>query len=107
MAVLYRPVVSEAGNYYEIEEYDGTDKYAEIMKELPMRVVLGALVFFYHLGIDLSIAMTDYLVAEMSTTSLPMQTSEESGGGTAASINLLKETLQDLKRLADFPFTPL
>jgi len=107
MAVLYRPVVSEAGNYYEIEEYDGTDKYAETMKELPMSVVLGALVFFYHLGIDLSIAMTDYLEAEMNTTSLPKQTSEESGVGTAASINLLKETLHDLKQLVDFPSTLL
>ena len=107
MAVLYRPITTEAGDYYDIEEYDGTDKYAEVMKEMTMDVVLGALVFFYHLGIDLSIVMTDYLEQEMNTTSLPKQTSEESGDGTAASINLLKETLQSLKQLADFPYTPL
>ena len=107
MAVLYRPITTEAGDYYDIEEYDGTDKYAEVMKGMTMDVVLGALVFFYHLGIDLSIVMTDYLEQEMNTTSLPKQTSEESGDGTAASINLLKETLQSLKQLADFPYIPL
>ena len=106
MAVLYRPVVSEAGEYYEIEEYDGTDKYSEQMKEMTLEVVLGALVFFYHLGIDLSIAMTESLEEQMSTTSLPKQTSEESGDGTEVFINSLKETLQSLKQLVSSPYTP-
>lgn len=106
MAVLYRPVVSEAGDYYEIEEYDGTDKYSEQMKEMTLEVVLGALVFFYHLGIDLSIAMTESLEEQMSTTSLPKQTSGESGDGTEVFINSLKETLQSLKQLVSSPYTP-
>lgn len=107
MAVLYRPVVTEAGEYYDIEEYDGTSKYAETMKEMTLDVVLGALVFFYRLGIDLSIAMTDYLEQEKKQTSHQKPTSEESGDGTEAFISSLKETLQDLKRLADSPFTAL
>ena len=107
MAVLYRPVVSEAGDYYEIEEYDGTDKYSEEMKQMTLEVVLGSLVFFYRLGIDLSIAMTESLEEQMSTTSLPKQTSEESGDGTEVFINSLKETLQSLKQLVDSPYTPL
>jgi hypothetical protein len=107
MAVLYRPVVSEAGEYYEIEEYDGTDKYSEAMKQMTLEVVLGSLVFFYRLGIDLSIAMTESLEEQMSTTSLPKQTSEESGDGTEVFINSLKETLQSLKQLVDSPYTPL
>jgi len=107
MAVLYRPVVSEAGEYYEIEDYDGTDKYSEAMKQMTLEVVLGSLVFFYRLGIDLSIAMTESLEEQMSTTSLPKQTSEESGDGTEVFINSLKETLQSLKQLVDSPYTPL
>jgi hypothetical protein len=105
IAVLYRPIVSEARELYEIEEYDGTDKYADYMKEVTMDVVLGALVFFYHLGTDLATAMMDYLEEE-SKTLAHKQTSEESGVGIAASINSLKETLQDLKQLADFPYIP-
>jgi hypothetical protein len=107
MAVLYRPVVTEADEYYDIEEYDGTNKYAETMKEMPLDVVLGALVFFYRLGIDLSIAMTAYLEEDKKLTSHQKPTSEESGGGTEVFINSLKETLQGLKQLADSPFTAL
>ena len=46
MAVLYRPIVSEIGKYYQIEEYDGTDKYAELMLSMSLDVVMGSLVFF-------------------------------------------------------------
>lgn len=106
MAVLFRPVVSQSGNYYEIEEYDGTNKYSEVMKEMTLDVVFGALVFFYHLGIDLSIALTASLEQEMSKTSPQNPISEESGDGMQVSINSLKETLQSLKQLVDFPFSP-
>jgi len=46
MAVLYRPIVATFGNRYEIEKYEGSDKYAEQMKEMPLDVTIGAMLFF-------------------------------------------------------------
>jgi hypothetical protein len=38
MSVLFRPVVATFGNRYEIEKYEGSEKYAEKMKEMPLDV---------------------------------------------------------------------
>ena len=46
MAVLYRPITFRKGDLYLIEDYEGTDKYAGIMKDSPVNVALGAVVFF-------------------------------------------------------------
>lgn len=106
MAVLYRPIVNEVGDYYDIEEYDGTDKYADLMKQMPLDVVMSALVFFYHLGIDLSVAMTTYLEDQINQTSAPKQTSEENGDGIQAFMHSLKAALSNLKGLVDYRSIP-
>lgn len=49
MAVLYRPVIKEQFGKYLIEPYQGSDKYAELMKQAPLDVFLSAKVFFYNL----------------------------------------------------------
>ena len=54
MAVLFRPITSHAKDMYEIEEYEGSKKYAHYMKHMPVNVALGAVVFFYRLGMKLS-----------------------------------------------------
>ena len=46
VGVLYRPIVKEKGDLYEIEPYKGTDGYAEF----PLDVALGATLFFYRLS---------------------------------------------------------
>lgn len=46
MAVLFRPVVATFGNRYEIEKYEGSEKYAEQMKQMPLDVAIGAMLFF-------------------------------------------------------------
>jgi len=107
MAVLYRPVVTYAGDYYDIEEYDGTDKYADLMKQLPLDVALSALVFFYRLGMDLLECMTAYLEDPEIRTSLLKGTSEKSGAGIVAFTHSLREMQQNLKGLVDSQFTPL
>ena len=104
MAVLYRPIVKEVGRYYEIEEYDGTDKYAELMLSMSLDVVMGSLVFFYRLGIDLSAAMAVYLEEQSKLTSAHKQTSGESGDGTEAFMRSLKVALSNLKGLVDSPY---
>jgi len=49
MQVLYRPIVSQVGKNYRIEEYKGTDTGGDF-SELSMDIVLSAQVFFYRLG---------------------------------------------------------
>ena len=46
VGVLYRPIVKEKGDLYEIEPYKGTDGYADF----PLDVALGATLFFYRLS---------------------------------------------------------
>ncbi len=51
MAILFRPIVKEVeNNGYEIEEYTPNKKYADCMKEMPLSIVQGALVFFWSLA---------------------------------------------------------
>ena len=45
MSVLYRPITIKKGDRYLIEEYKGS-KYSEVMKESPVSVCIGAMVFF-------------------------------------------------------------
>lgn len=54
MAVLFRPIVKKHKDLYDIEEYEGSNKYAEYMKYMPASVAIGARVFFYRLGMKLS-----------------------------------------------------
>ena len=102
MAVLYRPVTGRAKDgKYLIEKYEG-DKYHEILKEMPLNVVLGATVFFWNLGLDLVTSILNSLESEMNKMSSVQRASfQESGDGLLHSLNSLKMTLQELKRLPD------
>ena len=54
MAVLFRPVIkTDAFGNYEIAAYDGTKDRAEVMKQAPMNIVSGMLVFFCSLSKEL------------------------------------------------------
>ena len=44
MGVLYRPITTKRKNQYLIEAYESFDKYE--MKQMPLNIVLGSLVFF-------------------------------------------------------------
>ena len=46
MAVLFRPVAESTKGYYLIEDYEGSSKYAEAMRDMPVDVALSATVFF-------------------------------------------------------------
>ena len=94
MGVLYRPIIQRYSNKYLIEEYKG-DK-SDLMKDMPMDAVLGSIVFFYHLGMDLSKTMLSYLQEE-EMNSAQKQILEENGGGINQFTDSLKEILEDLK----------
>lgn len=60
MAIFYRPIINKLGDMYSIEKYGGTDKYVEVMRDVDYRYFMGALVFFWTLGISLSNATHIY-----------------------------------------------
>ena len=45
-AVLFRPIIQELKDKYIIEEYKGSNKYSDEMKDLPLDIAFGAVVFF-------------------------------------------------------------
>lgn len=94
MSVLYRPITQRYRDKYLVDEYTGED--SEKMKDMPMDAVLGSILFFYHLGTDLSRTMLSYLDQEQ-TNSLQQQILEESGDGINQFSHSLKEILEDLK----------
>ena len=97
MAVLYRPIQKKYDGLYTIEPYKG-DVYYEAMKLMPLDAEFSSLLFFYHLGMELSIGMTKFLETESKDLTLTQQrTLQENGVGISRSIHLLKEMLQDIK----------
>ena len=94
MNVLYRPVVNQYGDKYNIQDYDVD--IAERLKDMPMSAVLGSIVFFYNLGMDLSKAMLNYLTEEEMGLAQHL-ISDENGGGINHFTHSLREILEDLK----------
>lgn len=92
--VLYRPIEHRQGNRYTIKEYDPNN--SEIAKDMPLDAVLGAVVFFYNLGKDLSIAMLNCLDKKNEQTLAEYLTSLPNGGGTIQSMDYLTAMLQNL-----------
>jgi len=80
MSVLFRPIINKNGERYEIMSYDGTEQYAEMMKEMPLNIVNGALVFFWNLANELQEATQRYLSEELVRDMKPKTTSRISDG---------------------------
>ena len=102
MAVLFRPVAKESRGFYLIEDYGGSSKYSEAMRDMPVDVALSATVFFYRLGIKLQTYTLDYLAKEtlkegVQQASKP--TSLLSGDGISQYIRSLKEMSEELMKL--------
>ena len=89
MAVLYRPIKTRYEDKYEIQEYEG-DLFHEAMKNMPLSVAMGSMLFFYRLEKDLLQTLAGY-----STEGLPKATLEENGVGMQAYMLSHKETLPD------------
>tara|TARA_R110002049_G_scaffold38091_1_gene118840 strand:+ start:185 stop:835 length:651 start_codon:yes stop_codon:yes gene_type:complete len=95
MNVLYRPIKQKINDKYLIEDYTGDEP--EKMKDMPMDAVLSSILFFYHLGMDLSIAMLNSLEQGKETNLAQYLTSEGNGDGINHFSDSLKEMLQDMK----------
>lgn len=106
MAVLYRPITFNKNGKYLIEDYDGSDKYWEVMKDAPVNVALGAMVFFYRLGKKLSKYTMDYLQHQQTLQdSKSDKDLEKSGDGINQFTHLLEEKYQELMKLQRFHYT--
>ena len=106
MAVLYRPIKYNNNGKYLIEDYDGTDRYWEVMKDAPVNVALGAMVFFYRLGKKLSKYTMDYLQHQQTLQdSKSDKDLEKSGDGINQFTHLLEEKYQELMKLQRFHYT--
>ena len=97
MAVLYRPIEKKFKGQYTIKPYEA--KEADFMKAMPMDIVFGSMIFFYHLGSDLSKVMMDYLQQEENKelhTQL-LELSTRNSVGISQFLSSLKEILHNSK----------
>jgi hypothetical protein len=93
--VLFRPIEHKRGNRYKIKEYNPDT--SEEAKEFPLDVVLGAIIFFYNLGKDLSMVMLNSLGKKNEKALAQHLLSQQNGDGLTHSMESLTEILQNLK----------
>jgi hypothetical protein len=95
MGVLYRPITKEqSGGLYLVEKYKG-DKYHKDLLNMPMDAVIGSMVFFWNLGMDLASCIIKSL--EQDKELMTQVNFQDNGIGIQQSMNLLTETLQKIK----------
>mgnify|MGYP005991663527 CR=1 FL=1 len=104
MAVLYRPIINKFGKKYLVEEYEGSHKYSELMKLMPLGIVMGSLVFFCNLTNELLKAIPSFLEKEMKEEQMSKVILQENGEAIRNYIRSLKETLDDLTKLQTYPY---
>ena len=103
MNILYRPITFRKGDLYTIEEYSASDRHLDLMKEMPVSVALGATVFFYRLGKELSSCTMDFLQKQLQNKEHPMYKDlEKSGVGINQFMHSLKEMSDTLKKLPSY-----
>lgn len=107
MAVLYRPVNFKKKERYTIAEYSPSDEISLLMKEMPLNVVMGSMVFFYRLGIELSKATLTYIrkTVKTDTTSDLKVALEKNGVGINQFMHSLEEMSGNLTKLQNFRYT--
>ncbi len=105
MAVLFRPVKKKYKEKYKIDKYKGSEEYQEAMKYMPLNVALGAMVFFYRLGKDLSNHTLKSLEEGNKQIIQQQVPLENDGGGINLFINLLEERFSILNRQLKFLHT--
>ena len=102
MSVLYRPVIGSSKGLYRIEEYEGSDKYSDLLRYMPTSIALGALVFFYRLGMKLakrSLASSMEGMEVKDISRVEKQYLEKNGVGISQFMLWLEVMSQNLTRL--------
>ncbi len=98
MAVLFRPILKKdvVGNY-SIIDYEGTERYANLMLSMPLSIVNGSLVFFSSLANELVNYTQKYMVVEQQRESQQVITLRN-GGGMQRFLNYARARFGILKR---------
>ena len=105
MAVLFRPIRIKSKDSYVIDEYNGTETYAEAMKETPVNIAIGALVFFYRLGTKLCEHIIPYLSRQEELSKQQKLDLQKIGDGIQASMYYARETFLESIRSQRFLYT--
>lgn len=102
MAVLYRPVIGSKKDMYRIEDYESSDKYSDLLRYMPTSIALGAMVFFYRLGMKLSKRLINSSMEEVPMSELSKaekQSLEKNGVGISQYMLWLEVMSQNLTKL--------
>jgi len=104
MAVLYRPVNFKLKDKYTIAPYEVKENIQEVMREMPMNVVISSMVFFYDLGKVLLRAIPKYMENSLTKENLQQLEAhlQKSGVGINQSMHSLKEMSVSLKKLQNY-----
>tara|TARA_R100000426_G_scaffold17495_1_gene15706 strand:+ start:3662 stop:4408 length:747 start_codon:yes stop_codon:yes gene_type:complete len=106
MAVLYRPVNFKKKERYTIADYSPSDEISLLMKEMPLNIVMGSVVFFYRLGMELSKATLTYIRKTLKTdTTLDLKEAlQKHGVGINQYMLWLEEISENLTKLQNYQF---
>ena len=102
MAILYRPITAQTNGLYVIEEYTGADKYSDVMKQMPLDVALGSMVFFYTLLNDCVNGLMDFIHSEVEQSESAKNLLEKNGVGINQSMQQVKEIFSNLMPLQNY-----
>ncbi len=105
MAVLYRPIRVKSGENYTIQQYEGTDTYCDAMKEMPIGIVFGAMVFFYRLGMKLLRNIPQYLERQKELSKTQKESLRKIGDGIHQSSLYAEATFSKLMKPQKFLYT--
>lgn len=107
MAALYRPVNFKQKDKYTVAPYEPSEEVSNLMKEMPLDVVMSAMVFFYDLGKELLRAIPSYIqknLTEEQTYQLK-QTLAQNGVGINQSMRSLEEIFSNSTKLPTFRYS--
>jgi len=105
MAVLYRPIRVKHKDSYSIDEYSGTETYAQAMKSTPVSIAIGALVFFYRLGTKLCEYIIPYLAQVEGLSKKQKDDLQKIGAGIRLSMHSARETFLGSIKQQKFLYT--
>ena len=99
-AVMFRPIVKEAGELYTIDGYEASTEMHHIMKQAPLGIISAAIVFFYNIVKELQADLEGYSQEKQveMTTTLENLSSRKNTDGLTLSTLYAEAMLQSLKQ---------
>ena len=103
MAVLFRPVVFQLKDAYNIAEYEGTAKLAPLMKDMPLDIALGAINFMLRLTsklVNLTLDSTHQTTTKALEQASKLTLEENGDGINHFILSLKKMQVESMKPLS-------